>query len=100
MQAVRGGSSFYVKVPKAISYAGFGVSLIFLRRLPGRSNVIVQGVIREGDRGRQAVCCVLKRFPLLRDHPHARSLPRGAISPATLAYSWYTRAALFLESPP
>jgi hypothetical protein len=33
---------------------------------------MVQGGMHEGDRGRQAVCCVLKCFRLLLECPHAR----------------------------
>jgi hypothetical protein len=63
-------------------------------RIPGRGLVIVQGVTREGDRGRQAISLVLNLLPLLPDRPHAM-VPgeRGTFS-ATPPNSWYTRGAL------
>jgi hypothetical protein len=48
--------------------------------------------VRSGDRGREAIGLVLTCFQLPSIAPLRGFLQRGAISPATTPYSWYTRA--------
>jgi hypothetical protein len=62
--------------------------------------VIVQGVVRSGDRGRQAIALVLNLFRRLPNRPMSGTLPSGAISPAIPPDSWYTRGALLGETRP
>jgi hypothetical protein len=52
------------------------------------SPVMVQGVMRAGDRGQQALCFFLPRFRLLLDRPNARVPAEGYNFSCISPYPW------------
>jgi hypothetical protein len=58
------------------------------------------GAVRSAAPGRPSIALLLKRSSSFPIAPRSGALPSGAISPATLPDSWYTRGALPMDIPP
>jgi hypothetical protein len=71
--AVRLWARLVVKGTSACTSEGNFVSTLRLIDNRGHSFVTVQGVAREGDRGRSTISSFLKHFRRLPHHPHVRA---------------------------